>query len=138
MPTAQNQILTDTPTPIKEKEDDSKIQFQKIKQKDFLIPATNKTPEVNFNNNGILWIKGRSIPENAYLFYSGLENWIEEYCHNPAKETSINIMLEYFNEGGYKNLLRILRNLSLLEDRGNFVIINWYYEKEDQDMKRTY
>jgi len=103
-------------------------------QKSLIISGTLKTPSVNFSSDGQLEIKGNSIPEDASSFYRELCEWIELYCANPAPETSMTIMLKYFNDGGYKYVLRILKNLKSLRDMGYDLTINWYYEKGDSDM----
>jgi hypothetical protein len=103
-------------------------------QKSLIISGTLKTPSVTFSSDGQLEIKGNSIPEDASQFYGELCQWIEEYCANPATETSMTIMLKYFNDGGYKSVLRILKNLKSLRDMGYGLTINWYHEKGDSDM----
>ena len=127
-----HEVLSDIGTPIEERIKDESTKQQNKAIQDLLISANNKTPEVDFKGTGILWIKGRSIPEDASSFYYEIERWIDKYCLNPATETTINIMLEYFNDGGYKYVLRILRKL---EEIGNSLIINWYYDEIDKDMK---
>jgi len=133
--TLNHEVLSDIGTPIEQRIKDESTKQQNKAIQDLLISANNKTPEVDFKGTGILWIKGRSIPEDASSFYYEIERWVDEYCLNPATETSINIMLEYFNDGGYKHILRILRKLEEIKEIGNSVDINWYYDEVDKDMK---
>jgi hypothetical protein len=98
------------------------------------IKGTSRTPEVEFNSDGSLKIKGRSIPEDAGLFYNHLYSWIFQYCMNPQPETVVNLELEYMNSGSAKSILQILRELSTILQTGNQLHINWHYELGDEDM----
>lgn len=100
------------------------------------IPATEKTPSVFFNaTTGVLEIKGRSIPENAIEFFKPLETWLEEYSKNPQPKTVLNIHLDYFNTTSSKCLLDIFRKLEMInKSELSEVLINWYYEQDDEDM----
>jgi hypothetical protein len=100
----------------------------------FEIKATTRTPEVIFHSDGNLKIKGRSIPEDAGLFYNHLYSWIFKYCLSPQPETIINLELEYMNSGSAKSVLQILRELTNVIQNGNKLKINWYYELGDEDM----
>ncbi|HEY4787982.1 MAG TPA: DUF1987 domain-containing protein [Bacteroidales bacterium] len=100
-----------------------------------LIKGTSRTPEVDFNIDGHIRIKGRSIPEDAGLFYNHLYSWIFRYCLNPLPETVVNLELEYMNSGSAKSILQILRELSGITHNGEYKLcINWYYELGDEDM----
>ncbi|MEZ7886417.1 MAG: hypothetical protein ACI8QW_000970 [Saprospiraceae bacterium] len=96
------------------------------------LEGTPKTPTVEFSaNNGVLLLKGRSIPENSIEFYKPLINWIEDYSASAPSETVLNVQLEYFNTSSSKCLLDIFKRL---ERAGDAVTINWYYEEDDEDM----
>jgi hypothetical protein len=98
------------------------------------IKGTSRTPEVEFSNEGSLKISGRSIPEDAGLFYNHLYSWIFQYCMNPQPETIVNLELEYMNSGSAKSILQILRELSTIIQNGYKLNINWHYELGDEDM----
>jgi hypothetical protein len=96
------------------------------------LEGTPKTPTVEFSaNNGVLLLKGRSIPENSIEFYKPLINWIEDYSASAPSETVLNVQLEYFNTSSSKCLLDIFKRL---ERVGDSATINWYYEEDDEDM----
>jgi hypothetical protein len=101
-----------------------------------LIKGTTRTPDVDFNINGNIRIRGRSIPEDAGLFYNNLYYWVFRYCINPVPETIVNLELEYLNSSSSKSLLHILRELTAITSHSsnNKLIINWYYELGDEDM----
>ncbi|MDA3953889.1 MAG: DUF1987 domain-containing protein [Bacteroidales bacterium] len=99
------------------------------------IEGTPKTPTVNFDaTTGKIEIKGRSIPENSIEFYRPLVEWLEEYSSEPQKLTSVNIQLEYFNTSSSKCILDVFKKLEAIKKARNEVIINWYYEEDDEDM----
>lgn len=94
--------------------------------------STDKTPEVNFvYEEGLMEIKGRSIPENSLKFYEELLEWVENYAKNANAETNVNIQLEYFNTSSSKCLLDLFKKM---ENIDSIVNINWYYEEDDEDM----
>ncbi|MBI9063526.1 MAG: DUF1987 domain-containing protein [Marinilabiliaceae bacterium] len=97
--------------------------------------GTPKTPYVRLDGeNGLVEIKGRSIPENSVEFYKPLIDWLEKYGNDPSNETNVNIQLEYFNTSSSKCILDIFKRLELIHKKGNPVEINWYYEEDDEDM----
>ena len=97
--------------------------------------GTPKTPYVRLNGeNGVIEIKGRSIPENSVEFYKPLIEWLDRYANSPFDLTSVNIQLEYFNTSSSKCILDIFKKLELVFKKGNKVEINWYYEEDDEDM----
>ncbi len=99
------------------------------------IEGTPKTPTVNFDAaSGKVEIKGRSIPENSIEFYKPLVDWLEEYGKTPKELTEVNIQLEYFNTSSSKCILDVFKKLEVISKAGNEVIINWYYEEDDEDM----
>lgn len=96
------------------------------------LAGTPKTPTVELNaNNGNLLLKGRSIPENSIEFYKPILTWIEEYSANAKESTTLQIQLEYFNTSSSKCLLDVFKRMETI--KGN-VVIEWYYENDDEDM----
>jgi hypothetical protein len=83
---------------------------------------------------GLVEIKGRSIPENSIEFYKPVVDWLEEYASVPASKTIVNVQLEYFNTSSSKCILDVFKKLEVLKKNQNDVVINWYYEEDDEDM----
>ena len=97
--------------------------------------GTPKTPTVNFNaDDGIVEIKGRSIPENSIEFYKPLVDWLEQYKDNAQPMTKVIIQLEYFNTSSSKCILDVFKKLEAVHKAKNPVEIHWYYEEDDEDM----
>lgn len=99
------------------------------------IEGTPKTPTITFDTNkGFLEIKGRSIPENSIEFYKPLVDWLEKYATKPQPSTNVNIQLEYFNTSSSKCILDVFKKLEAINKSGSQVVINWFYEEDDEDM----
>jgi len=100
-----------------------------------VIEGTPKTPSINFDAvAGKIEIKGRSIPENSIEFYRSLIVWLEAYATASLANTSVNIQLEYFNTSSSKCILDIFKRLENISKAGSNIVINWYYEEDDEDM----
>ncbi len=100
-----------------------------------IIEGSPKTPTVNFDSSkGLVEIKGRSIPENSIEFYKPLVEWLESYGKSPIAQTKVNIQLEYFNTSSSKCILDVFKKLESIHKAKNDVVINWYYEEDDEDM----
>lgn len=99
-----------------------------------LYTQTDTTPYINFEGNGFFEIKGRSIPENGYLFYKKIFDWLDEYTKNPSNETILNIQLDYFNSATSKCLITIFKKLENIYSNNHKVLVRWFYKKEDEDI----
>ena len=100
-----------------------------------VIEGTPKTPSINFDAvAGKIEIKGRSIPENSIEFYRSLIECLEAYATAPLANTTVNIQLEYFNTSSSKCILDIFKRLENISKAGSNIVINWYYEEDDEDM----
>ena len=99
------------------------------------IEGTPKTPNIDFDHGkGSLLLKGRSIPENSIEFYKPLVDWLDAYSSSPKPKTVCDVQLEYFNTSSSKCLLDLFKKMELMSTGGSEVIINWYYEEDDEDM----
>ena len=90
------------------------------------LKGTSRTPEVDFNTNGIVKISGRSIPENSIEFYDPLFVWLSEFCD----KIELHINLEYYNTSSSKCLLQVFNLVE--KNEGSFC--KWFYEDDDEDM----
>ena len=98
------------------------------------IEGTRKTPTVLLDPEGIISIHGRSIPEDASIFFREVMEWIDMYLTVPQDQTRIDIALEYLNSGTSKYVLQLLKKLRDLNHNGHKLIVNWYYEEGDDDI----
>jgi len=99
------------------------------------LEGSPKTPSIKFDpESGIMEIRGRSIPENSIEFYKPLVDWLDDYAKTPLKKTQVNIHLEYFNTSSSKCILDVFKKLENIHKAKHDVVINWYYEEDDEDM----
>jgi len=107
--------------------------------KKLFIEETNKTPEIDFNlEKGVLSISGVSVPENAHDFYFPVIIWLKENIAsvtNSSIEFSCKIL--YLNTSSLQFLSDIFFTLETISSPSKEVLVNWYYDKYDTDMKET-
>lgn len=103
-----------------------------------VLEGSAKTPSVKFDaENGVLELKGRSIPENSVEFYKPLNDWIDAYGGSPKPVTILDMKLEYFNTSSSKCILDLFKQLEGLNGKGTEVKVNWYFEEDDEDMEEA-
>ena len=101
-----------------------------------VIEGEKKTPHIRLNpETRQLKFEGRSIPEDTISFYEPILKWMEEYVNSDREDTTdLHINLEYFNTSTSRYLFGIFKKLEAYLNRGNPVVIHWYYEKDDFEM----
>jgi len=88
------------------------------------IPATNQTPEINFNPTAVIFeISGVCILTQPETFFSPIIDWLINELPKLEIEVTFVFQLEYFNTASSKFILDIM---SLLED--NQRLIKWIDE----------
>ena len=98
------------------------------------IEPTENTPGVVLDPSGIIMIKGRSMNKNAAEFYKQIEEWIDRYVSDPADLTRVDICLEYFNGINSMIFTSLLKKITEVKLKDKLVLINWYYEEDDDDI----
>ncbi len=64
--------------------------------------------------------------------------WLDKFGESqPTGKTQLEIRLEYFNTSSSKCILDIFKKVNSLYKNGIDVVINWYYEEEDEDMQEA-
>jgi hypothetical protein len=102
---------------------------------ELIITATETTPTVNFNPaNGKLELSGRSVPEDAELFFGPLLVWLDDYSKSPAATTELIVNLEFFNISSSKRLLFMFYKFNEMIQEGRQVKVKWMYSKNDEDI----
>ncbi|MFO8021453.1 MAG: DUF1987 domain-containing protein [Perlabentimonas sp.] len=100
------------------------------------IKGSHETPEVLFDKDkGEFSISGKSLPEDVKEFYSPLIKWLEEYAASPNPETVFKIKMDYFNTASSKMILEIFEKIKEMHDAGKKVVVDWYYQDDDEDMQ---
>ncbi len=98
-----------------------------------VFKATDETPEINFNANGKLFLKGISVPENVANFYSPLVAWLGELEMNLPLEVTLIFEIEYINTSSTRAFIDLVKKvISLNSDKCSAKIV-WRYEDGDDD-----
>jgi hypothetical protein len=111
-----------------------------------IIEPGRRTPGIKFSpGENIFYIRGTSSPEDARKMYCPVVEWINKFIeeilnsgvktYNNENPIRFQIDLNYFNSSSAKFLFDILVGLKKLQPAGIPVIIEWYYEKGDNDEK---
>ncbi|HAN17814.1 MAG: hypothetical protein A2X13_05875 [Bacteroidetes bacterium GWC2_33_15] len=100
------------------------------------IEKTHDTPYVNLDN-GLIEIKGRSMPENVLIFFEPIFKWIKKYVEKPAEFTKIDLFLSYTNSCSIKHISDMLRILNTKYKEGFNMKIFWTYEQNDEEAKEA-
>ena len=69
------------------------------------------------------------------LFFDPILNWVNKYIKKPAEETVVNIKLEYIDTASTQSLYQILRQLNGVRSKDFVIMVNWYIEDADPEMK---
>lgn len=113
-----------------------------------LISPTLTTPEIHFSaEENIFRISGTSSPEDVRALYYPVIDWIKLFVDNIVNGTidkystenpvKFEIDLLYFNSSSAKFLYDIFSELKRIAPSGIPVIVEWYHEKDDHDLKEA-
>lgn len=103
-----------------------------------VIEGSAKTPSINFDGNtGVLELRGRAIPENSIEFFKPLNDWLDQYSTSPKDKTTVDVRLEYFNTSSSKCILDFFKKLEKVNGGITEVLVNWYFETDDEDMEEA-
>jgi hypothetical protein len=110
------------------------------------ISKSDTTPEVNFSpEENIFLISGISSPEDVRSMYYPVIEWIVDFVngiiegkyksYTPGYPLKFKADLIYFNSSSAKFLYDIFMELKRLIPLNIPVIVEWFYEEEDIDLK---
>jgi len=107
-----------------------------------ISPTIRFIPELNDFS-----ITGMSAPEDVRALYYPVIEWIDKFngelmrgdnkIFNETNPLTLKIDLNYFNSASAKFLLDILLELKKIRESGTPVVVEWYYEEDDIDMKEA-
>ena len=98
-----------------------------------IIPTDN-TPEFLFSPDGMIKIRGRGLFVNKTAVTEQIMNWIDEYVTNPAEITYVILAFEYLNSFSTTILVSMLGKISQVLLQSGKLVIQWYYEEDDEDI----
>ena len=102
--------------------------------KRLIIPKTNQTPQVEFDvENGKLFMKGKIVPENPFEFFDNFNETFDNCVKTIPNGYEINMQLDYFNTVSSKLLSKFFQKAVTNSNP----VLNWYYEKDDIELKEA-
>lgn len=112
----------------------------------FHIKETASTPEILLSpGDNRFFIRGNSSPEDVRALYYPVIDWVKTFVDDAlegaynmfTKENPIyfKIDLSYFNSSSAKFLFDILSELKRLKPSEIPVVVMWFYDEEDIDIK---
>ncbi len=115
---------------------------------DLIIEKGDRTPEIKFSSNeNVFYIRGTSSPEDVRKLYYPVLEWINKFkteilkseykTFNAENPIRLQFDLRYFNSSSAKFFFDMLIEFKNLEPAGVPIIVEWYYEEEDPEMKEA-
>jgi hypothetical protein len=112
------------------------------------ISPTVTSPEINFSpEENHFSIRGTSTPEDVRALYYPVTQWINSFIgeilegKNKSFTTDnpfhFQVDMDYFNSSSAKFFYDIFSDLKRLLQAGIPVVIQWYYDEEDIDLKEA-
>lgn len=96
------------------------------------------TPSVNFDHEkGTLRIEGESYPENAMEFYRPLLESLKTFVEERGVTMDVEFKMQYFNSSSSKCLLDVFDILEEYAGQGHKVVVNWFFQEDDEDIKES-
>ena len=100
------------------------------------LKAGRDTPEVSFDaEHGLLYMGGRSMPEDAVDFYAPLHSWLETYVAVAQSSIELILQLDYISSSSIKQLLRLLLILEKANKPERKTLCIWKYAIDDDVME---
>jgi hypothetical protein len=114
----------------------------------FAVEPTFLTPKICFSpDDNEFYIGGVSAPEDVRSLYYPVIDWINRFLdevlagmykiYNHENPLRFKIDVSYFNSSSAKFFFDILTELKRLPPAGYPVKVEWFYEKEDSDLKEA-
>lgn len=96
------------------------------------IQSTETTPKVIFSQSDNQFrIEGRSLMEDADIFYKPVKEWLTTYSKKPNPKTELNIKLDYLNTVTSRQFLDLFKILEAIPDSK----IVWHFSDEEEDIE---
>ena len=102
--------------------------------KNLNITKTTLTPQISFQANGELLIKGISTPEDVSEFYKPVFDWLNDFKHQNPPEVNLVLEMDYVNTSSSKIMVQLLLLVNSMKNENSRVLITWRYEDGDDDM----
>lgn len=102
------------------------------------ITEGGNTPYILFDpESGVFKIDGKSFPEDSKEFYRPVLEWLDTYKANKPGAFNLNFNLFYLSSSSVISVKQILLKLIEFQSDGSKVEVIWYYDEDDDDIKKT-
>ncbi|REG82630.1 biofilm regulation phosphoprotein SiaC [Marinomonas pollencensis] len=100
---------------------------------ELLINSTQSSPEIRGDwENGILYMKGDSYPENSYELYADVVAWVSRFLTTNSSPLTLELSLIYLNTSSIKVMMDIFDEMEDAFQSGRSVAVKWLYDKENE------
>lgn len=101
----------------------------------YIVRETSKTPSISFDpDHGLFEIRGKSIPENSFGFYTPVLEFLDTYSSSPADRTVLNVKFEFFNTSSSNRIHALFKKFEKMYLDNSEVLIRWFCENGDDNM----
>jgi len=101
----------------------------------YIVRETSKTPSISFDpDHGLFEIRGKSIPENSFGFYTPVLDFLDTYSSSPADRTVLNVKFEFFNTSSSNRIHALFKKFEKMYQDNSEVLIRWFCENGDDNM----
>jgi hypothetical protein len=101
------------------------------------ITEGGNTPHILFDPEaGIFKIEGKSFPEDSKEFYRPIIEWLEAYKSNLPPTFVLSFNLFYLSSSSIISVKQVLLKLIDYQAKGTDVSVHWYYDEDDDDIKK--
>ena len=102
------------------------------------IAEGGNTPHIFFDaESGVFKIEGKSFPEDSKEFYRPVVEWFDKFKSNLPATFNLSINLFYLSSSSIISVKQILMKLIEFQSQGAKVEVTWYYDEDDDDIKKT-
>ncbi len=99
------------------------------------IEQAKATPQIDFDADlKVLKMNGQSYPENAFKFYDPVFEWLDNFFESVEGDDLIKLelTLPYINTSSSKCMMMLLEKFEEASDGGKNIVVNWYYDKDNE------
>jgi SiaC family regulatory phosphoprotein len=102
------------------------------------IAASKNTPHIVLDaDSNVFLIEGKSFPEDCKEFYRPVVDWIDEFKVSNPKAVKVCFNLFYLSSSSIISVKQFLMKLVDLNNAGTQTTIEWSYDEDDDDIKKT-
>ncbi|MFN8206784.1 MAG: SiaC family regulatory phosphoprotein [Bacteroidales bacterium] len=105
----------------------------------FHIESSQNSPDVRIDGqDGIMEISGNSTFERPNDFYRQVARWVHAF-HKDAKEIqTVNVKFSELDKASIRWMMFLLKEVEKISsDRNNMVVVNWYYNGNNESVRST-